>query len=57
MAVCYEIWRLWLYFMVAREGHFWGYHPWYATFTVAIFIVGLIYLYPLAKQYDEMGKM
>ena len=53
--VAYELWWLWLY--VSTRNDFLGFHPWYFGLGAAIIILGLIRLYPLARNYDQMGKM
>ena len=55
----YEIWWFWLYITtheIEYEGPM-GYHPWYYGISIVISILLLIRLYPIAKRYDDVGRM
>jgi 4-hydroxybenzoate polyprenyltransferase len=47
----------WILFVIAAvcEALFWHYRGW--AFLMGAFIVGFIFLYPIAKRFDETGKI
>ena len=62
MGACYEALWFWSYLIGYRNGGyhgvgFNGFHPWWYGMAGLIYIIGILQLYPLAKQYDEMGKL
>jgi hypothetical protein len=62
MGAGYEIAWLWQYIASYNQGYysgigFNGFHPWYYGFFGALYILGILQLYPLARNYDNMGKM
>jgi hypothetical protein len=62
MGVTYEVMWFWSYFYAHSHGGyqgtgFDGFHPWYYGFFGALYIFGLVQLYPLARNFDDMAKM
>ncbi len=56
IAVCYEVWKVSIYTSTTYR---WSQHypTTWAVFSAALVLAALLYLYPLAKGYDETSKM
>ena len=57
----FEIFWFWWYLAPYRLSSHWGtgdnnFHPWYYAVIGALYILGMLRLYPLARDYDDMGK-